>query len=71
MSYRRAGLASMGSLLVPEDQAKRLDGMRRETLERIDSTARGLSHAVIAGGLLSALSTAVLVRNAYKMRGGR
>ena len=71
MSYRRAGLASMGSILLPEDQEKRIDSMRKETLDRIDSTARGLSHAVLASGALTVLSTAVLVTNAYKMRGGR
>ena len=71
MSYRRAGIASMGSILLPEDQEKRLDAMRKETLDRIDATARTVSHSVLAGAALTAVSTAVLVVNAYKMRSGR
>jgi hypothetical protein len=71
VSYRAAGLASLGSILLPEAQEKRLDGMRRETLDRIDDAARGVSHAVLAGAAVSAISTAILIRNAYNMSRGR
>lgn len=71
MSYRQAGLASLGSILLPESQEKRLEAMRRDTLERIDGAAKGVSHAVLAGAALSAISTAVLIRSAYNVSRGR
>lgn len=71
MSYRRAGLASMGSLLLPEAQEKRLDAMRKDTLDRIDSASRRVTLGVLAGAGITAISTLVLVRNAYNMSRGR
>lgn len=65
MSLYRAGL---GSLLLPDKQVDRIDAMRRDTLDRVDATASKVSTAVVVGGALSALSTLVLVRSAYKMR---
>jgi hypothetical protein len=71
MSLHRLGLASMGSLLLPEAQEKRLDTMRRDTLDRIDATAKKVSGAMLVTGGITALSTALLVTQAYKMRRGR
>ena len=71
MSLHRAGLASMGSLLLPEDQEKRLDAMRKETLDRIDSTAKGLGRATLASAGITLVSTAILVRSALNMSRGR
>jgi hypothetical protein len=71
VSLYQAGRASLGSLLLPEAQVQRLEQMRKDSLDRLDNTARTVSHAVLAGAAVSAISTAILVRNAYKMRGGR
>lgn len=71
MSYRRAGLASLGSILLPESQEKRLETMRRDTLERLDGAARGVSHAVLIGAGVTAFSTAMLVKSAYNLSRGR
>lgn len=74
MSLFRRGLASLpsstGSIFLPEKQEQRIDAMRRDTLERLDATANKVSTSVVAGAIVTALSTAVLVRNAYKMRRG-
>jgi hypothetical protein len=67
-TYYKAGL---GSLLLPDKQVDRIDSMRKDTLDRIETTARGVSHAVLAGSVITALSTAVLIKNAYNMRRGR
>lgn len=71
MSYRRAGLASMGSLLLPEAQEKRLDEMRKDTLERLDGAARGVSHAVLASAGVTLFGTAMLIKSAYNLSRGR
>lgn len=71
MSYRRAGLASMGSLLLPEDQEKRIDAMRKDTLDRLDTTARRTSTAVLVGAGVTAFSTAMLIKSAYNLSRGR
>jgi hypothetical protein len=61
----------MGSLLLPEAQEKRLDAMRKDTLDRIDSAARGLSTASLVGAGVTAVSTFILIRNAYNISRGR
>ena len=71
MSYRRAGLASMGSILLPESQEKRLEAMRKDTLDRLDSSARGVSHAMLIGAGVTAFSTAMLIKSAYNLSRGR
>jgi hypothetical protein len=68
LSLYRAGL---GSLLLPDKQVDRIDAMRVDSLNRLDETAKGVKHAVVAGAIISALSTVVLVRNAYKMQRAR
>lgn len=71
MSLYRDGLASMGSLLLPEAQEKRIDGMRRDTLERLDASAKKVSSAVLVSGGITALSTGILIYNAQKLSRGR
>lgn len=66
MSYYTAGLGAM----MFDKQLARVDEMRKDTLERVDKTAKGVGVAVLAGAVISAISTAVLVRSAYKMRKG-
>lgn len=68
MSLYRAGL---GSLLLPDKQVDRIDAMRKDTLDRVENAAGKVSTAVVVSGAVSALSTIVLVHQAYKMRRGR
>lgn len=63
--------SGVGSLLLPDKQLAKIDEMRKDTLDRVHATASKVSTAVIVGGLISALSTAVLVKSALDMKRGR
>lgn len=68
MSFYTSGV---GSLLLPDKQLTKIDEMRKDTLDRVHATASKVSTAVVAGALISAVSTAVLVKSALDMKRGR
>lgn len=70
MNYYRTGAASVGSILLPESQEKRLDAMRKDTLDRIDKAAGRVSGAVVLTGAITAASTLALIHEALKHRRG-
>jgi len=64
--------SGVGSLLHPfREQLQKVDEMRKDTLNRVDATSRKVSTAVIASAVISAVSTAVLVKSAHDMKRGR
>lgn len=65
MSYYSAGV---GSLLLPEEQEKRIDAMRKDTLDRVDAAAGKVSGAVLFTGAVTAISTGALLVSAWKLR---
>jgi hypothetical protein len=71
MNYHRAGLAQLGSILLPESQERRLDAMRRDSLERVDAAAGKVSTAVVVSAVVTGLSTAALLHSAWKLRRAR
>ena len=68
MNYYTAGL---GSILLPEDQEKRIDAMRKDTLDRVDAAAGKISSAVLVTGAITVLSTGALLKSAWQLRRAR
>jgi hypothetical protein len=71
VSYRRTGLASLGSLLLPEDQEKRIDAMRKDTLDRIDRTAATIKGGLTASSVVTAVATGMLLLQARNLSRSR